>query len=276
LIIKVKTGSSFGGCVRYNLERDKAEILQAEGVRADSAQHMIDDFNRVRKINPDLGKAVWHTSISFAPEDKVSEQLMKDIAKDYVDKFKLEQYAIIRHVDQGQTHFHIVGNRVGYDGHTISDQYCAKRGVELSERLETKYELTPSRTVGKRLNLTHTDKLQGKDKLKYEIYKAVQKELPQSKSLEELKTNLQKHGITTEIKPWIEGRKSAGITFAIDGKAFNGSAVDKTLSHSQLTTALENILKNTVQNVVPGLSQAIKVVKIGKALGGDQGHGHSM
>jgi hypothetical protein len=261
LIIKTKIGKSFGGCVRYNLGRDQAEVLQAEGVRADCAQHMVDDFNHVRKQNPELSKSVWHTSISFAPEDKVSEQLMKDIAKDYVDKFKLEQYAIIRHVDQGQTHFHIVGNRVKYDGQTVSDQFCASRGVELAQRLEKKYELTQARTVGKRLNLTHEDKLQGADKTKYEIYRAVQKELPQSKSLEDLQTKLKSHGITADIKTQSTG-KVYGITFAKDGNVFKGSAIDKNLAVQQLSKTLETVLKN----LVPGLSQATKVLKIAKGL----------
>lgn len=260
MIVKVKVGSSFGGCVGYNLGRDGAEILHAEGVRIDTPQHMTEDFNHIRKLNPDLGKAVWHTSISFAPEDVVTPELMQSIAKDYVDKFGLEQYAVIRHTDQGQQHFHIVGNRVKFNGKTVSDQYSAQRGVELSGRLEKKYNLTEAKSVGKRLNLTHEDKLTGATKVKYEIFKAVNQELPKSKSLDELKTNLAARGIETELKA--KDGKVYGIAFAKNGKAFSGSAIDKTLGFQKIIHALESVLKNAI----PGVSQVTKVLRIGKGL----------
>ena len=127
--VKTKIGGSFGGCVSYCTEKERAEILQAEGVRMDSPQHMTADFNHLRKQNPELGKAVWHTSISFPTEDngKITDEMMKSIAKDYAEKFRLEQYAVIKHNDAKHEHFHIIGNRVGYDGKTISDQYCGQR-----------------------------------------------------------------------------------------------------------------------------------------------------
>ena len=107
--------------MNYLTGKEKAEILHVEGVSMDNPQQMIDDFNFLRKTNPDLGKAVWHASFSFAPEDKgkVSEQLMKDIAKDYADKFGLEQYAVVKHNDTRHEHFHIVANQVKYDGKTV-------------------------------------------------------------------------------------------------------------------------------------------------------------
>lgn len=270
MVIKTKIGKSFGGCVRYNLEREQVEVIHAEGVRMDTAQHMTEDFNQLRKQNPELGKAVWHTSISFAPEDKVSPELIKNITQDYIAKFKLEQYAVIQHHDQGQTHFHIIGNRVNYEGKTISDQYCYKRGIELSQRLEKKYELTQTKTVGKRLELTHQDKLHGHDKTKYEIYEAVQKELPKCKNLEELQAKIKPHGIEMEIK--LNNKKQAfGVSFKKGKECFKGSAVDKTLGINQLNKTiektLENTLKQAVKNVVPGLSQVSQVIKITKSLG---------
>ena len=104
---------------------------------------------------------------------------MKSIAQDYVKKFKLEQYVVIRHHDGKQEHFHIVANRVGYDGHTISDQFCAGRGVELSHKLEKDYNLTRALEVGKRPELTHPERLRGHTKTQYEIHAAIQAELPE-------------------------------------------------------------------------------------------------
>ncbi len=247
--INTSIGKSFGGCVRYCMEKEKSEVLFAEGLRIDTPAHMTQDFNMVRTINPDLGKAVWHTSVSFAPEDtgKVTAELMEAIARDYATKFKVEQYAVIRHKDAPHEHFHIIANRVGYDGKTISDQYCASRGVELSHRLEKKYELHQQK--GKRLEKTHMEKLHGKDKAKYEIYEAVQKELPKSKSIEDLQTKLQTHGINTVVK-------EQGLSFAKGIQHFKASAVDKDFG----LKTIENILKKTLEKAIPGLRE-INLVK---------------
>ena len=263
MIIKTKIGKSFGGCVLYNLEKEKAEILQVEGVRMDSPQHMIDDFNHVRKVNPDLGKAVWHTSVSFAPEDKgkISEQLMKDIAKEYAEKFKLEQYAVIRHNDTKHEHFHIIANRVKYDGKTVPDQFCAYRGVELSQRLEKKYELTQALEKGKRLELTHKEKLRGAGKTKYEIYEAIQKELPHCKSVNDLKEKLQPHGINTELKIQSTGRVY-GVSFSKGQNCFKGSEIDKKYGINNLSKIIENTLKMALEKTIPGLRQANQVKNI--------------
>ena len=252
MIIKTKIGKSFGGCVRYNLEKEKAEILHTEGLRMDSPQHMIDDFNYVRKANPNLGKAVWHTSISFSPDDKgkVSDQLMKDIASDYADKFGLEQYAVIRHNDALHEHFHIIGNRVKYNGQTVSDQFSAGRGVELSHKLEKKYNLAQALEKGKRIERVHLDKLHGHDKAKYEIYEAIQKELPSCRSITELQAKLQVQGISTELKIQSTGRVY-GVSFAKGEEYFKGSEIDKKFGINNLTQIIENTLKKSLEKAVP-------------------------
>jgi hypothetical protein len=264
---------SFGGCVSYLTEKKGAEVLVAEGVRSDSAQHMTDDFNRVRSLNPDLNKSVWHVSVSFAPEDKgkITEELMKAISKDYVDKFGLEQYAVIRHTDAKHEHFHLVGNRVKYDGKTVSDQFCAARGAELSNKLEVKYELTPAKEKGKRLEFTHQDKLKGNDKVKYEIYQAINKELPGAKSMEELKEKLKGYGITTDLKIQSTGRVY-GVSFSKGQNCFKGSEVDKGFGINNIQKVIENTIKGILEKSIPGLkeiSQVAGILKKGIDMGMD-------
>lgn len=40
MIGKVMTGKSFGGCVRYVVEKAEARILDGQGVRLDSAERI--------------------------------------------------------------------------------------------------------------------------------------------------------------------------------------------------------------------------------------------
>jgi len=235
MIIKTKIGKNFSECVRDNLDKDNTEVLYAEGVRMDSSENMTADFNHLRKSNPDLGNAVWHTSLYFALEDKVkvSDELMVSIAIDYTNNFKLEQYAVIRHIVSDQVHFHIIANRVGYDGKTISDQFCANKGVELARILEKKYDLTQQ--VGKRLEKTHREKLHGKDIVKYEIYEAVNMELPKCKSIEDLQGKLQIHGINTIIKP-------QGLSFSKGKIYYKASAVDKSFGLKTMLKTIEKMV----------------------------------
>jgi hypothetical protein len=288
MIIKTKIGKSFGGCVRYLLGKENAEILHAEGVSVENAQQMTEDFNHTRKINPDLGNAVWHASVSFAPEDKgkVSEGLMEEIAQDYANKFKLEQYAVIRHHDKGHEHFHIIANRVGYEGNTISDQFCASRGVELAKQLEVKYELTQAQEKGKNLGQTNEKALHGHDKTKYEVYKEVKKEMEHCRTFDELKEALKDKGINVELKTQSTGR-AYGVSFSKGKECFKGSEVDKTMSFGNLQKtmgvnikkaidnkvekATEKTIEKTLGNINP-IVKGISIVKdIGKAL--DKGFG---
>ena len=45
MIGKVITGKSFGGCIRYVVQKHDAVILDAAGIRIQEASQMINDFN---------------------------------------------------------------------------------------------------------------------------------------------------------------------------------------------------------------------------------------
>src|SRR5471030_152544 len=118
-----KTGKSFGGCIQYNVLKKQAVILEADGVRIDKIAHTIADFNMQRKMNPGLGQAVGHIALNWSANDapKLTDELMVSIAKEYLQKMKIQdtQVLIIRHRDKEHPHVHIVYNRVNNDGKTI-------------------------------------------------------------------------------------------------------------------------------------------------------------
>src|SRR5690606_20415105 len=70
MIAKVITGKSFGGCVRYLLEREKSFVLDTAGVRDYNIKAIIADLNAQRKMRPQLGNAVGHTVLSWSNEDQ--------------------------------------------------------------------------------------------------------------------------------------------------------------------------------------------------------------
>lgn len=60
MIAKLIVGKSFGGCVRYLLEREQSKVLDSAGVRDYDSKTIIADLNAQRKLRPQLGNAVGH------------------------------------------------------------------------------------------------------------------------------------------------------------------------------------------------------------------------
>lgn len=257
MIGKTIIGRSFAGCVSYQftkLDQDKGELLLSRGVRDYSAEAMTNDFEQQRRLNPSLGRAVWHTSISFPPEEK--EQLTNDkmaaIALDYLQGMGLAQgqYAVIRHDDRPHPHFHIVANRVADNGKTVSDGLNYARSEKLLRRLEEKYGLAPVVSQDKRLSL---ENVPAHDQVRIQLREAVQACVRTARNLTELTRAVEARGIRTQLHQNAAG-KATGISFEQDGQRFKGSQLARSLSLGGLNKLLA---QNQAQvNVQPEMSQA--------------------
>lgn len=239
MIGKVKTGKSFGGCVRYNLERDQATILYADGIRTDSVPHIIQDFNMQRKMNPELGQAVGHIVLSWSIEDKdkLNPGLMADRAKEYLEKMKVSntQCLVVQHTDREHPHLHIIYNRVDNQAKTISDQFQWKRNAEICKQLTLKHGYY----MAKGKERVNRPRLTGADKIRYELYDAISKALPRSKSWQELERALKKQDIGMEYKFKSGTTEVQGISFIKGDAKFKGSAIDRSLSYANLNRQLQ-------------------------------------
>jgi hypothetical protein len=209
VIIKAIIGAGFKGCVEYVLQKQGAKLLCVHGVRAEM-MHMIRDFITISKLRPTLSKAVWHAPISFAFTDSINDDLMVQIAKDYVEHIglKANQYMVARHSDTEHQHLHIVSNRVGFDGSVVSDKFCKNRSARVSDILEAKYGLTIAREARKNkktLAPIDSSKLKGKAKIKREVKEFIRDEVESHlksgiKSIESLKARLSLKNIEMRIQ----------------------------------------------------------------------------
>jgi len=107
----VITGKSFGGCIRYVVQKHDAVILDAAGVRMHQVNQIINDFDLQRKYNPNLGQAVGHIALSWSINDlaKLNDEVMVSMAKEYLQKMKISdtQYLIVKHRDKDHPHIHV-------------------------------------------------------------------------------------------------------------------------------------------------------------------------
>lgn len=141
MIGKIIAGSSFGATVGYVM-KEQSRILGFEGIEPPGVSDMVRDFKDQTLLNPRIKNAVGHISLSFSVKDadKLTDPAMAQIAREYMERMGIRdtQFLIVRHTDQAHPHCHIVYNRVGNDGQTISDKNIKIRNGKVCKELTAK------------------------------------------------------------------------------------------------------------------------------------------
>ena len=244
MIGKIISGSSFSGTVGYVM-KEKSRILEAEGIVPPDAKRMAEDFNDQTLLNPRLKNTVGHISLSFSPKDapRMTDALMTQIAKEYMQKMGITdtQYLLVRHLDQPHPHCHLVYNRVGNNGQTISDKNIKLRNAKVCRELTEKYGLylAPGKDDVRR------ERLREPDKTRYEIYDAIKGCLPKSKSWNELEGKLKEQDIGVRYKYCGNTDRKQGILFSKNGFEFSGSKIDRAFSFTKLDNRFNHIQQQT-------------------------------
>src|SRR6266542_596799 len=135
MISKVIIAKSFYGACEYICkDKRRAVILETEGVRSHSYKLMAKDFEVQHALRPTLKKAVFHGILSFYPGEKIDDQKMLAIAKEYLEKMGITntQYAITKHIDRNHPHLHIIANLINNKGETIKDNWIELRGKKIA------------------------------------------------------------------------------------------------------------------------------------------------
>ena len=243
MIAKTSIGRSFKGCCAYNMQKvelGKGQVLLSQGVRDYELKGMVADFVRQSQLNPELSRSVWHTAISFDPQDEArllrEPQLIQQVATDYLNGMGLDQsqYVVIQHQDTAHTHFHIIANRVANDGHTISDSHNFNRSEKLLRELEQQHRLTLMKEQGYRLGIEH---LPQADRHRLEMRNEVRQSLAQSTTSSELRANLAQRGIELIVNRDKAGQ-ARGLSFERVGQNENGEAVRIAFKGSKLHQTL--------------------------------------
>lgn len=245
MVGKIKEGKSFGGCVAYNLDREQAKVLYAEGVRTINSKVITQDFNMQRKMNPNLKNAVGHIILSWSAKDrsKLDSEKMLDVAKDYLDKMNIRntQLLVVEHTDRSHPHLHIVYNRVNNEGKTIANNNLWKRNIKVTQAITKAkgFHYAPGKEGINR------GRLKGKDKVKYEILDAVKSAITTADSWESLRNQLKYRGVGVQYKYARNSLAIQGISFSKNDIVLKGSQIDRSLSYAKIDRVLtENRLNH--------------------------------
>lgn len=232
MIAKLSKGGSFGGAVQYIFGPGKgADCLAGMGVLFKDTPSIIRGFERQAAQNPRVSKPVGHVVLSFSPRDaaRLDNRLLLSIAVEYLDRMRIKdtQLIIVRHRDREHPHLHILFNRVGNDGRTISDRNDRYRSERLCKQLTARYGLYFA--SGKEQVKEY--RLREPDKTKYEIYHALCDTVPRCRNWEELTAALRREGIATEFR-------MRGGTSDVQGVVFAKTATRSTVRRSTGSSAI--------------------------------------
>ncbi len=251
MIGKIKKGKTFGGCIRYVMGKDNAEIIASDGVLLGSNREITDSFNYQRQLNPKIKQPLGHIALSFKPEDKprLTDEFMAKIAIEYMDLMNIRntQFILVRHHNTDNPHCHLVYNRIGYDGKVISSQGDYKRNEIATKRLKAKYGLTYAEDKSK----TNVEKLRPDERVKYEIHNAVKAALKRSRTWQGFEELLKRQGIGLEFKLNRRTGAKEGLSFTKDGLTFKASDIGRQFSYSKLNAQLSWNKPETEQEFEP-------------------------
>lgn len=238
MIAKIVQGRGFKGVVNYVLDKNKAELLAADGLRLSTKDSVVRSFITQSSLNP-IAKPVAHISLDFSAQDKgkLTNGKMIEIAKEYMAKmgYGNTQYLIARHHDTDHPHLHLILNRVDSDGKRISDQNERIRSTQVCKELTIKHGLYFA--SGKENVKRH--RLREPDKAKYEIYDALKSAVPKANNWQELAVILAKENIKIKFKTKGTTAQIEGVKFTKNSYSFSGSKVDKQFSYSKIDFALQ-------------------------------------
>lgn len=128
--------------------QSRAEVLYYHRCCGDHKE-LSRQFREVQKLNFNIRKPILHVAMSLPPGEKVSKSQLALMAKDCAKAldFEQHQYVVILHKDTEHRHAHIVVNRIGFDKHTVENQYLLRKVNQYCRATELKYGLTPTKAM---------------------------------------------------------------------------------------------------------------------------------
>lgn len=132
---------------------DTWRIIDSEGIYTASYQKMVQSFEAIHGFMPEKENAAGHISISFDTADapRLTDRFMAQLAREYLDGMGIKdtQFMVVRHMETGHPHFHIVYNRVNMQGRAVNERNNYVRSDHVVKALKDKYGLTYSPLKGK-------------------------------------------------------------------------------------------------------------------------------
>ena len=229
MVANIRSGSSPGGALYYNKEKvdkDEAEVLLWQKMLEPFDKYgrmdvdaCMDSFRPYLEANRRTTSTVFHASLNPSPEDRLTDEQLREIAQEYMQKMGYgdQPYIVFKHKDIDREHLHVVSLRVDEQGRKLPHDFEARRSMEILRDLECKYGLQPSvkgQELTDREGLRKVNYPEGN--VKQQISSVVRSCLRNYKcsSYGEFRTLLERFNVSVEERTGtIGGRNYAGIIY---------------------------------------------------------------
>ena len=266
MIAKISSTENLGGALGYNfkkVEKGEANILLAAELYQDregryTMEDVLADMEALIPKKCRTKKAVFHCSLNPHPDEKLSDETLMQIAREYMEAlgYGNQPYIVFKHNDIAREHIHIVSLRVDSRGQKINDKFEKRRSKQITDALERKYSLIPSSKVTDR-EMKEVSKIDTtKGNIKEQVAKMLLSVLKHYEfcSLGELNAILSIYNLAVEeVKTEFRGKKYEGLVYVpTDDKG------DKVSSPIHASDIGRGVGYTAVQNRMQKSKQAIK------------------
>ena len=267
MIAKISSTENLGGALGYNFKKvEKGEasiLLAAELYQNKEGRYTMEEvFADMEALIPKkcrTKKTVFHCSLNPHPDEKLSDELLVQIAKEYMEAlgYGKQPYIVFKHNDIAREHIHIVSLRVDDEGRKINDRFEKRRSKQITDALERKFGLIPSSKVSGKVE-TETPKVDiDRGNIREQTASVIRMVLKRYKfcSLGELNAILSAYNLTVEeVKTEFRGKKYDGLVYVPTdekgnkaGTPIHASDIGRGVGY----TAIQNRIQKSKQTVKP-------------------------
>ena len=226
MIAKISATENLGGALGYNFKKvEKGEaniLLAAELYQSKEGRYTMEDvladMEALIPKNCRTKKTVFHCSLNPHPDEKLSDEQLTQIAKEYMEAlgYGKQPYIVFKHNDIAREHIHIVSLRVDGEGKKINDRFEKRRSKQITDTLERKYNLIPSSKVNDKEEAETPKVDTTKGNIKEQVASVVRTVLKHYRfySLGELNAILSAYNLAVEeVKTEFRGKKYDGLVY---------------------------------------------------------------
>ena len=270
MIAKISATENLGGAIGYNfkkVEKGEASILLAQGLfqNKEGTYTMAEVFADMQAVIPEkcrTKKTVFHCSLNPHPDEKLSDETLTQIAKEYMEAlgYGKQPYIVFKHGDIAREHIHIVSLRINGEGKKINDKFEKRRSKKITDTLEKRFGLIPSSKFADKAveETTKIDITRGN--IKEQVASALRMVLKHYRfcSLGEFNAILSKYNLVVEeVKTEFRGKKYDGLVYVpTDDKGGNVSTPihASDIGRGVGYTAVQNRMQKSKQAIKPLIS----------------------
>ena len=276
MIAKISATENLGGALGYNfkkVEKEEASVLLAQGLyqNKEGTYTMAEVFADMQALIPEkcrTKKTVFHCSLNPHPDEKLSDETLTQIAKEYMEAlgYGKQPYIVFKHSDIAREHIHIVSLRVDSKGRKINDKFEKRRSKQITDALERKFGLIPSSKVTDKA-MKETPKIDTTQRnIKEQVASILRMVMEHYRfcSLGELNAILGKYNLAVEeVKTEFRGKKYDGLVYVpTDDKGdkvstpINASDIGRGVGYTAIQNRIQKS-KQTIKLLIPTIRNKV-------------------